>query len=329
MPKREKYGAQPPLELLRMSMDIGGWYDRKTLDYKKIIDIQFVSSMGTGRQPLPNRLKRHYNILYSFEYDDETIRSVFTEILNYCLKEYPTPMKALTPNIVSACTELYKCVQKEFPPLPKKPHYQFNLRDLSKTLQGMVSVPRTQYEETETLKDDLLKLWVYESTASFSDRFIDNYDKNKLRDIQKKIGFQDFKIKMSEVHFAANFGNFLVPGTEIKEYVKIDDLASIKPCIEGYITEYNETYKNKINILLFDEAVENLTKINRILARPYGHGLLIGLGGDGRKTLSRLASFMQDFKNIEELPGEREVINADWLDFLQGVLKNAGVEENP
>jgi len=30
MPLKEKYGAQPPLEVLRMAIDIGGWYDRKS-----------------------------------------------------------------------------------------------------------------------------------------------------------------------------------------------------------------------------------------------------------------------------------------------------------
>lgn len=45
MPKREEYGAQPPIELLRQWFDQGGWYDRKDLQFHKIVDLTFVSSM--------------------------------------------------------------------------------------------------------------------------------------------------------------------------------------------------------------------------------------------------------------------------------------------
>jgi dynein heavy chain len=56
MPAKEKFGAQPPIELLRQWMDHKGWYDTSENSFQEILDIQLVSgklfndfSHGTSR----------------------------------------------------------------------------------------------------------------------------------------------------------------------------------------------------------------------------------------------------------------------------------------
>lgn len=51
---------------------------------------------------------------------------------------------------------------------------------------------------------------------------------------------------------------------------------------------------------------------------PYGHALLVGLGGSGRKTLTRLASYMQDYKLFEP---STDINYIDWLDYLRELFK--------
>ena len=49
MPKKENYGAQPPIEILRQFVDQGGWYDRKDNKhpFRNLVDTLLVCAMGT------------------------------------------------------------------------------------------------------------------------------------------------------------------------------------------------------------------------------------------------------------------------------------------
>ena len=62
--------------------------------------------------------------------------------------------------------------------------------------------------------------------------------------------------------------------------------------IDKLINDYNQVNNKPIEIVLFQDARELLCKTNRILSQMYGNGLLVGIGGVGRKTMTRLATFI-------------------------------------
>lgn len=177
MPMKEKYGAQPPVELLRQWIDQGNWYDRKDTSRIELIDVVLIAAMGPpggGRNDITGRFTRHMNILAMDSFNDDTMMKIFTTITDWHFsKGFDASFGRIGRMIVQATMDIYKKTIDIFLPTPAKSHYIFNLRDFARVIRGVLLCPPKVFKDEKKL----YRLWVHEIYRVFYDRLIDDDDR--------------------------------------------------------------------------------------------------------------------------------------------------------
>ncbi|XP_043259684.1 dynein axonemal heavy chain 1-like [Colletes gigas] len=323
MPALDTYGAQPPIELIRQFMDFRGWYDLKEIgSFRQIEDVNFVGAMGPpggGRNPVTARLLRHFHFVAFPEMEDDAKKHIFGTILNSWLSATKGFADMLN-TFVDTTLNLFTTICNELLPTPDKSHYTFNLRDLSKVFQGMLMMDPKKIEHREKL----LLLWYHENLRVFSDRLVNDTDRKWFDDLLRSIMKDTFQCDPQVVigDSVLFYGDFC--GLS-KQYEQITDTKKMEKILDEFLEDYNASTTSPMNLVLFQDAIDHICRINRILRQPRGNALLLGMGGSGRQSLTRLATHMQDYNCFQiELSGA--YTTNDWRDDIKNTMMKAGVQ---
>lgn len=290
MPAKETYGAQPPIELLRQLVDKGGFYDRKKLSFIWVESTNLcicAAPPGGGRSALTPRFTRHFHMLAFASQSADTLKIIFNKILSGFLNSgFQESIKKISEQIVAGTIEIYETILREKKPIPSKFHYTFNLRDVSKVFQGLLMCKPGKISEPE----QLVRLWIHESTRVFYDRLINNEDREWFNKLVEEILNRAFRSVMKIdyadlfVNNKIHFGDLLQLETEERYYEEIKSMPKLLKVLEDAQDDYNSDNPTQLKLVFFEDAVEHILRISRILRQPRGNAMLIGVGGSGKQV---------------------------------------------
>ncbi|EAA13034.3 AGAP011441-PA [Anopheles gambiae str. PEST] len=342
MPVKEVYGAQPPIELMRQYFDQAHWYDLKDTSKVYLKDILVMAAcglVGGSRQDVYERFLCHFNIFAISNFNDETMFKIFSAILldGYKKGGHASDVINMVNMIVNATLDTYQFACAKLLPTPAKSHYIFNLRDVLRVISGCSMLKRESVESKKIFP----KLWLHESMRIFYDRLVNDADRlfvfDKLLQNMKTFFKEKPEALMPELfdevtgQVLMNSLNNLMFGsyfdadaeTEDRKYEETQNVEQFRDLAGKALVEYNSSQKSKMDIVLFQYALQHLNKVCRVISMAGGSSLLIGMGGSGRQSLTKLAAQLCGQSLFQPEITKFYGIN-EWREDLKKVLKEAG-----
>ncbi|NWR90162.1 DYH9 protein, partial [Furnarius figulus] len=297
MPAVDAYGTVQPHTLLRQHLDYGHWYDRTRLSLKEITNVQYVSCMNptAGSFTINPRLQRHFCVFALSNPDQDALSRIYSTILVQHLRSgnFSEAVQKSAQQLIALALGLHSKVATTFLPTAVKFHYIFNLRDFSNIFQGLL------FSTPECLKEpqDLVKLYLHESNRVYRDKMVEANDYSTFdkiqRDMAKKF-YDDIEETLEQTKHMNIYCHF-AKGTGEPGYRPVPTWEELNQILLEALDSYNEVNAS-MNLVLFEDAMCHICRINRVLESPRGNALLVGVGGSGKQSLARLAAFLSSLE---------------------------------
>ena len=226
------------------------------------------------------------------------------------------------PNVINMCeavtsamVDFYLQSQAKFTQ-DDQPHYVYSPRELTRWVRGISeAIAPMDFVSPEFL----VRLWAHEALRLFHDRLVHDEERQWTENLVNQIGEAYFSALCNlkealerPILFSCWLHKNYTPVTraEIKDYIR-----------NRLRTFYEEELD--VKLVLFDQLVDHVLRIDRIYRQPQGHVLLIGVSGAGKTTLSRFVAWLSGM-SVFQLKVHSEYTGADFDEDIRQVLRRAG-----
>ena len=317
LPSPDKYGTQRAISFLRQLVEQNGFWRTTDKTWVRLERIQFVGACNpptdAGRTPMGARFLRHAPLVMVDYPGEVSLHQIYGTFNSAVLKIVPN-LRGYSDPLTKAMVQLYTESQARFTP-KIQPHYVYSPRELTRWVRGLYEAIRP----LETLSvEGLVRVWAHEALRLFQDRLVADEERRWTDDTVRRIALEHFPNIDDNI---ALKGPILYSNWLSKNYVPVER-EQLRDFVKARLKTFCEEEVDT-PIILFNDVLEHVLRIDRVFRQPQGHLILIGVSGSGKTTLSRFVAWMNGLR-VFQIKVHGKYSASDFDDDLRDVLRRSG-----
>lgn len=279
LPALDKYGTQRVISFLRQLMEGNGFWRTSDLSWVKLERIQFVGACNPptdpGRVPLSHRFLRHAPVVMVDYPGEISLKQIYGTFNRALLKVAPN-LRGNSDALTDAMVSFYLASQKRFT-ADIQAHYIYSPRELTRWSRGIYEA----IKPLETLSaEGLVRVWAHEALRLFQDRLVAEDEKSWTNELVDSIAAEHFpNVDLNE----ALARPILYSNWTSRHYIPVDR-EQLREYTKARLRVFHEEELD-VQLVLFNDVLDHVLRIDRVFRQVQGHLLLIGVSGGGKVGL--------------------------------------------
>lgn len=276
LPSLDKYGTQRVISFLRQLMEGNGFWRTFDLSWVKLERIQFVGACNPptdpGRVPLSHRFLRHAPVVMVDYPGEISLKQIYGTFNRALLKVAPN-LRGHSDSLTDAMVAFFLASQKRFT-ADIQAHYIYSPRELTRWARGVYEA----IKPLETLSmEGLVRVWAHEGLRLFQDRLVAEDEKAWTDDLVNTVAAQHFpNVDLRE----ALVRPILFSNWTSRHYLPVDR-NQLREYTKARLRAFHEEELD-VQLVLFNDVLDHVLRIDRVFRQVQGHLLLIGVSGGGK-----------------------------------------------
>ena len=318
LPKTDLYGTQVVIQFLRQLVTENGFWHPKNRIWVTTENIQFVGACNPisklGRNSMTDRFTNFCTTIMVDYPSLDSLGRIYGVYSKSILRTIPDLTK-YADSFSKSLVETYAKYQTHFKDLPR-PHYLCSPRELTRWVKGVYTALKPLISCD---LENLIRLWAYEALRVFSDRLVS---------VNEKSWFFETMTDIAKSHFPhTNLSKALSQPILFSDWLSYEyqsvDKKQLEKFLKGRFNVFNEE-ESWVDIVLYEDLLDHILRIDRVLKNVQGHMILVGPSGSGKTTIAKFVSWMNGIHSVQ-LNISKHFSLKDFDEILKGLLLRAAV----